>query len=69
MAALAMVALIRHGVAPRLRLEDRGKSRLMGFFILMAGVIAWLALKSATSCGQSIRNAPRLRCICQRGGV
>lgn len=37
-------ALIYHGVVPLFRLEDRSKARLMGSFVLMAGVIAWAAL-------------------------
>ncbi len=37
-------ALIFHGSAPLFRLEDRSQIRLMGSFVLMAGVIAWAAL-------------------------
>jgi hypothetical protein len=41
---VASAALIYHGVAPLFKLEDRSKIRLMGTFILMAGIIAWMAL-------------------------
>ena len=41
---IGSAALIYHGVAPLFRLEDHSKARLMGSFILMAGVIAWVAL-------------------------
>lgn len=54
LAWVASAALIYHGVAPLFRLEDRGKSRLMGSFILMAGVIAWLALLVVLSLMMSI---------------
>jgi hypothetical protein len=41
---VASAALIYHGVEPLFRLENRSKARLMGSFVLMAGVIAWAAL-------------------------
>lgn len=41
---VASAALIYHGVYPLFKLEDRSKSRLMGSFVLTAGVIAWAAL-------------------------
>ncbi|HRP97235.1 MAG TPA: Yip1 family protein [Rhodocyclaceae bacterium] len=44
LAWVASAALIYHGVYPLFRLEDRSKARLMGSFVLMAGVIAWGAL-------------------------
>jgi hypothetical protein len=44
LAWIASAALIYHGVYPLFRLEDRSKARLMGSFVLMAGVIAWIAL-------------------------
>ncbi len=37
-------ALIYHGVKPLFGIEDENKSRLMGSFVLGAGVIAWAAL-------------------------
>lgn len=40
----ASAALIYHGVYPLFRLDDRSKSRLMGTFVLMTGVVAWSAL-------------------------
>ncbi|MGL1834256.1 hypothetical protein ACKVEX_11675 [Rhodocyclaceae bacterium SMB388] len=36
-------ALIYRGVVPLFKLADRSKARLMGPFVLMAGVIAWAA--------------------------
>jgi hypothetical protein len=44
LAWLASAALIYHGVYPLFKLENRSKARLMGSFVLMAGVIAWAAL-------------------------
>jgi len=41
---VASAALIYHGVYPLFKLEDTSKSRLMGSFVLTAGVIAWCAL-------------------------
>ncbi|HRP75172.1 MAG TPA: Yip1 family protein [Rhodocyclaceae bacterium] len=41
---VASAALIYHGVEPLFRLENHSKARLMGSFVLMAGVIAWAAL-------------------------
>lgn len=37
-------ALIYHGVPPLFRVADFGKARLMSGFVLMAGVIAWVAV-------------------------
>jgi hypothetical protein len=37
-------ALIYHGVEPLFQLQDHSKSRLMGSFVLTAGVVAWCAL-------------------------
>jgi hypothetical protein len=44
LAWLASAALIYHGVYPLFKLEDTSKARVMGSFVLMAGVIAWMAL-------------------------
>lgn len=44
LAWVASAALIYHGVYPLFKLEDTSKSRLMGSFVLTAGVIAWAAL-------------------------
>ncbi|NMG77513.1 Yip1 family protein [Aromatoleum diolicum] len=44
LAWVASAALIYHGVYPLFKLEDKSKSRLMGSFVLTAGVIAWCAL-------------------------
>lgn len=44
LAWIASAALIYHGVEPLFRLENHSKARLMGSFVLMAGVIAWAAL-------------------------
>lgn len=44
LAWLASAALIYHGVPPLFRMEDHGKARVMSTFVLMAGVIAWVAL-------------------------
>lgn len=41
---VASAALIYHGVLPLFQMEDRSKGRVMGSFVLMAGVIAWAAL-------------------------
>ncbi len=41
---VASAALIYHGVYPLFRLEDKSKARVMGTFVLMAGIIAWMAL-------------------------
>lgn len=41
---VASAALIYHGVEPLFQLNDHGKSRLMGSFVLTAGVVAWFAL-------------------------
>lgn len=41
---VASAALIYHGVEPLFRLDSHSKARLMGSFVLMAGVIAWAAL-------------------------
>lgn len=41
---IASAALIYHGVEPLFQLDDHGKSRLMGSFVLTAGVVAWLTL-------------------------
>lgn len=41
---IGCAALIYHGVKPLFRIDDLGKARLMGSFVLMAGVIAWAAL-------------------------
>lgn len=44
LAWVASAALIYHGVYPLFRLEDKSKARVMGSFVLAAGVIAWIAL-------------------------
>jgi len=44
LAWVASAALIYHGVYPLFKLEDKSKARVMGSFVLMAGVIAWIAL-------------------------
>jgi hypothetical protein len=44
LAWVASAALIYHGVYPLFKLEDTSKARVMGSFVLMAGVIAWMAL-------------------------
>jgi len=44
LAWIASAALIYHGVYPLFKLESTSKSRLMGSFILTAGVIAWGSL-------------------------
>ncbi|PKO57128.1 MAG: YIP1 family protein [Betaproteobacteria bacterium HGW-Betaproteobacteria-21] len=41
---VASAALIYHGVEPLFQLNDHSKSRLMGSFVLTAGVVAWFAL-------------------------
>lgn len=41
---VASAALIYHGVLPLFRIDDKSKARLMGSFVLMAGVIGWIAL-------------------------
>lgn len=41
---LAAASLIYHGVFPVFRLESRAQARMMGSFVLSAGVIAWAAL-------------------------
>lgn len=41
---VASAALIYHGVYPLFRLGDRSRARVMGSFVLLAGVIAWAAL-------------------------
>ncbi|ATE62548.1 Yip1 family protein [Thauera sinica] len=41
---LASAALIFHGVCPLFGITDHGKGRLMGYFVLALGVVAWLAL-------------------------
>ncbi len=44
LAWVASAALIYHGVYPLFKLDDKSKARVMGSFVLMAGVIAWAAL-------------------------
>jgi len=44
LAWVASAALIYHGVYPLFKLEDESKARVMGSFVLTAGVIAWFAL-------------------------
>ncbi len=44
LAWIASAALIYHGVYPLFRLDHPGKARIMGSFVLMAGVVAWFAL-------------------------
>jgi hypothetical protein len=44
LAWVASAALIYHGVYPLFRLQDESKARVMGSFVLMAGIIAWIAL-------------------------
>ncbi|THF61489.1 YIP1 family protein [Pseudothauera nasutitermitis] len=44
LAWVASAALIYHGVKPLFGIQDDGKSRLLGSFVLGAGVIAWAAL-------------------------
>lgn len=41
---IASAALIYHGVYPLFRLDSRSRARVMGTFVLLAGVIAWAAL-------------------------
>lgn len=41
---LGSAALIFHGVCPLFGITDHGKGRLMGYFVLALGVVAWLAL-------------------------
>lgn len=41
---VASAALIYHGVYPLFRLDSHSRARVMGTFVLMAGVIAWAAL-------------------------
>ncbi|THF55388.1 Yip1 family protein [Pseudothauera rhizosphaerae] len=41
---VASAALIYHGVKPLFGIDDENKSRLMGSFVLGAGIIAWAAL-------------------------
>src|SRR5690606_11306548 len=41
---VASAALIYHGVHPLFRLDSHSRARVMGTFVLMAGVIAWAAL-------------------------
>ncbi len=41
---VAAAALIYHGIEPLFKLQDHARSRLMGSFVLTAGVVAWLAL-------------------------
>lgn len=41
---VASAALIYHGVPQLFRMEDHSKSRTMGSFVLIVGVIAWAAL-------------------------
>jgi hypothetical protein len=57
---LASAALIYHGVDPLFRLGDASKSRLMGSFVLMAGVIAWAALLVVLALGFSMAVGPTL---------
>ena len=50
--ALAWVgcaALIYHGVYPLFRLDSHSRARVMGTFVLMAGVMAWAALMGVLS--------------------
>lgn len=51
---VASAALIYHGVYPLFRLEDRSKARVMGTFVLMAGIIAWIALLVVLALGMSM---------------
>lgn len=51
---VASAALIYHGVYPLFKLEDKSKSRLMGSFVLTAGVIAWGALLVVLSLAMSM---------------
>jgi Yip1-like protein len=44
LAWIGCAALIRHGVRPLFQLENQTKSHLMANFIIMAGVMAWIAL-------------------------
>ncbi|AUN94061.1 Yip1 family protein [Pseudazoarcus pumilus] len=44
LAWIASAALIYHGVYPLFRLGDRSRARVMGTFVLLAGIIAWAAL-------------------------
>lgn len=44
LAWVASAALIYHGVYPLFKLGDKSKARVMGSFVLMAGVMAWAAL-------------------------
>lgn len=54
LAWVASAALIYHGVYPLFKLEDKSKSRLMGSFVLTAGVIAWGALLVVLSLAMSM---------------
>lgn len=44
LAWVASAALIFHGVTPLFKLQDPGKARLMGWFVLMTGIMAWIGL-------------------------
>lgn len=44
LAWVASAALIYHGVYPLFRLDDASRARVMGSFVLAAGIIAWIAL-------------------------
>ncbi len=57
---VASAALIYHGVYPLFKLEDRSKARVMGSFVLMAGVIAWFALLVVAALGLSMTIGPAL---------
>lgn len=54
LAWVASAALIFHGVYPLFKLETRSKARVMGVFVLTAGVIAWAALIVVLSLVMSI---------------
>ena len=61
--ALAWVlsaALIYHGVYPLFRLEDKSRARVMGSFVLAAGVIAWFALLVVLALALSMFAGPAL---------
>lgn len=44
LAWIGSAALIFHGVKPLFRLDTESRARTMGWFVLLAGVMAWLAL-------------------------
>jgi hypothetical protein len=51
---VASAALIYHGVYPLFKLEDKSKARLMGSFVLTAGVVGCIALMVVLALGMSM---------------